>query len=95
MAWIKPRAGAEVDADQVREHCTGKLAHFKIPKHVHVLGADEEFPMTVTGKVKTNVLKERAAGTGADQLNPPPSRRRRLMATILDTPLESPERELR
>lgn len=63
MAWIKPRAGAEVDADQVREHCTGKLAHFKIHKHVHVLGADEEFPMTVTGKVKTNVLKERAAGT--------------------------------
>ena len=83
MAWIKPRAGAEVDADQVREHCTGKLAHFKIPKHVHVLGADEEFPMTVTGKVKKN------------QLNPPPSRRRRLIATILDAPLESPERELR
>jgi fatty-acyl-CoA synthase len=61
MAWVKPRAGAAVAADQIREHCTGKIAHFKIPKHVHFLGAGDEFPMTVTGKVKKNVLKERAS----------------------------------
>jgi fatty-acyl-CoA synthase len=62
MAWVKPRADAKVDAKQVRGYCTGKIAHFKLPQYVHVLAADEEFPMTVTGKVKKNVLKERATG---------------------------------
>ncbi|GAA1239727.1 hypothetical protein [Pseudonocardia alaniniphila] len=47
-----------VDAEQIREHGTGKIAHVKIPKHVHLLGAADEFPMTVTGKVQKNVLEE-------------------------------------
>jgi fatty-acyl-CoA synthase len=61
MAWVKLRAGAAVDAEQIREHCNGKIAHFKIPKHVHFLGTGDEFPLTVTGKVKKDVLKERAS----------------------------------
>ena len=28
---------------------TGKLAHYKIPRYVHIV---DEFPMTVTGKVR-------------------------------------------
>ncbi len=49
-AWIKMRAGADaLDAAAVREFATGKLAHYKIPRYVRVV---EEFPMTVTGKVR-------------------------------------------
>ncbi|GAA4819548.1 AMP-binding protein [Actinomycetospora corticicola] len=50
MAWVRLRDGvSELTAEQVREFATGKLAHYKIPRYVHVV---EEFPMTVTGKVR-------------------------------------------
>ena len=49
-AWIRMRAGAEpLDADAVRAFATGRLAHYKIPRYVLVV---EEFPMTVTGKIR-------------------------------------------
>ena len=41
--------GAPLDADAVRAFATGKLAHYKIPRYVHIV---DEFPMTVTGKVR-------------------------------------------
>ena len=31
MAWVKPRSGAAVDAEQIREHCAGRIAHFEVP----------------------------------------------------------------
>ena len=50
MAWIKLRPGAApITADALREFCLGQLAHYKIPRYVHVV---DEFPMTVTGKVR-------------------------------------------
>jgi fatty-acyl-CoA synthase len=50
MAWIKMRAGAQaLDAAAIKTFCTGKLAHFKIPRYVHIV---DEFPMTVTGKIR-------------------------------------------
>ncbi len=49
-AWIKMRPDrAPLDADAVRAFCAGKLAHYKIPRYVHIT---DEFPMTVTGKVR-------------------------------------------
>ena len=49
-AWIKLRPGAApLDATAVHQFATGKLAHFKIPRYVHIT---ENFPMTVTGKVR-------------------------------------------
>ncbi len=58
-AWIRMRAGAEpLDADAVREFATGKLAHYKIPRYVMVV---DEFPMTVTGKVRKVEMREKAA----------------------------------
>jgi fatty-acyl-CoA synthase len=57
MAWLIPRAGAELDPEQVREFCRGKIAHFKVPRYVEVV---DEFPMTVTGKVQKFKLRERA-----------------------------------
>jgi len=58
MAWIVMRPGAApLTAAAVREFCAGKLAHFKVPRYVHVV---EGFPMTVTGKVRKVEMRERA-----------------------------------
>ena len=58
-AWIKMRAGASaLDADAVRAFADGKLAHFKIPRYVMIV---EEFPMTVTGKVRKVQMREESA----------------------------------
>ena len=55
-AWLRMRPGTEpLDAERVREFATGKLAHYKIPRYVMVV---EEFPMTVTGKVRKVEMRE-------------------------------------
>ncbi|MTD45331.1 AMP-binding protein [Conexibacter sp. W3-3-2] len=55
-AWLQLRDGAPaLDADALRAFCTGRLAHYKIPRYVLVVDA---FPMTVTGKVRKNVMRE-------------------------------------
>ena len=49
-AWITMRSGAApLDAAAVQAFSSGKLAYYKIPRYVHVV---DEFPMTVTGKVR-------------------------------------------
>lgn len=56
MAWVRLRPGAEtLTAQAVREFCTGRLAHYKIPRYVHVV---DEFPMTVTGKIRKVEMRE-------------------------------------
>ncbi|HEX3335009.1 MAG TPA: AMP-binding protein [Jatrophihabitans sp.] len=58
MAWVRLREGAEeLTAESLHEFCAGKLAHYKIPRYVHVV---DEFPMTVTGKVRKVEMRERA-----------------------------------
>jgi fatty-acyl-CoA synthase len=58
MAWIKVRDGARaLSVDDVREFCQGRIAHFKVPRYVHVT---DEFPMTVTGKVQKYKMRESA-----------------------------------
>jgi fatty-acyl-CoA synthase len=55
-AWIRMKPGrAMLDAEAVRVFATGKLAHYKIPRYVHVV---DEFPMTVTGKVRKVEMRE-------------------------------------
>ncbi len=50
MAWVRLRPDADpLTAEALREFCTGRLAHYKVPRYVHVV---DEFPMTVTGKVR-------------------------------------------
>ena len=49
MAWViaARRALAGLTPEAVREFARGRLAHYKIPRYVHVV---DEFPMTVTGQ---------------------------------------------
>ncbi len=58
MAWVRLRPGAApLTVVALREFCAGKLSHYKIPRYVHVV---DEFPMTVTGKVRKVEMRERA-----------------------------------
>jgi fatty-acyl-CoA synthase len=58
MAWIRLRPGAQpLSAEQLREFCRGKLAHYKIPRYVHLT---DEFPMTVTGKIRKIEMREKS-----------------------------------
>ncbi|WP_395105248.1 AMP-binding protein [Actinomadura sp. SCN-SB] len=60
MAWIRLRPGAgPLTAEALREFCAGRLAHYKIPRYVHLV---DEFPMTVTGKVRKVQMREEAIG---------------------------------
>jgi len=58
-AWLKMRPDTTpLDADAVRAFATGRLAHYKIPRYVMVV---DEFPMTVTGKIRKVQMREEAA----------------------------------
>jgi fatty-acyl-CoA synthase len=57
-AWVRMREGAEpLTAEAVREFAAGKLAHYKIPRYVQIV---DEFPMTVTGKVRKVEMREKS-----------------------------------
>ncbi len=58
MAWVVMRPGAEpLTAQGVRAFCNGKLAHYKVPRYVHVV---DGFPMTVTGKIRKVEMRAEA-----------------------------------
>jgi len=58
MVWVRMRDGASpLTAEDIAEFCTGKVARYKIPRYVHVT---EEFPMTVTGKVRKVEMREKS-----------------------------------
>jgi fatty-acyl-CoA synthase len=73
MAWIRMRGdAAPLGVDDVREFCRGRLAHYKIPRYVQVV---DEFPMTVTGKVRKVEMREAAQRMlGLSPAAPPASR---------------------
>ena len=55
-AWVRLRPGADpLTPEALREFCTGRLAHYKIPRYVRVV---DEFPMTVTGKVRKVEMRD-------------------------------------
>jgi fatty-acyl-CoA synthase len=53
-AFVVPVAGASLTEQDVIEHCKGKIASFKIPRHVVFV---DELPMTTTGKVQKAKLR--------------------------------------
>jgi fatty-acyl-CoA synthase len=57
-AWVILRDGAPaLTAEAVREFAGGRMATYKIPRYVLVV---DEFPMTVTGKVRKVEMRERS-----------------------------------
>jgi fatty-acyl-CoA synthase len=55
-AWIRMKPGRPaLDAEAVTAFATGKLARYKIPRYVQIV---DEFPMTVTGKIRKVDMRE-------------------------------------
>jgi fatty-acyl-CoA synthase len=52
-AWAIAKPGVVLSEDDVRDFCTGQIAHYKIPKHVRIV---TEIPMTITGKPQKFVM---------------------------------------
>ena len=55
MAWVKLREGAEATGEEIKQFCRGRIAHFKVPQYVKFV---DNFPMTVTGKVRKVEMRE-------------------------------------
>ena len=47
--------GQRLSEDELREFCRGRIAHYKIPRHIRFV---EGFPMTVTGKIQKFRIRE-------------------------------------
>lgn len=59
-AFVVPSAGGDLDADGIRAFCDGKLARYKIPRHVFIRDA---LPLGASGKVlKTELRNIAVAG---------------------------------
>jgi fatty-acyl-CoA synthase len=57
VAWVKLRNGCALTEDAVKQFCHGKIANFKIPRHVSFV---DGFPMTVSGKIQKFKMRESA-----------------------------------
>jgi fatty-acyl-CoA synthase len=54
MAWIRLKEGQTATAEEIREFCRGRIAHYKVPRYVKFV---DTFPMTVTGKVQKFLMR--------------------------------------
>jgi len=55
VAWVKLHPAHEATADDLREFCKGRIAHFKTPRHIKFV---DDFPMTISGKVQKFKMRE-------------------------------------
>ena len=54
-AYVVAKSGASIDAADLRAHCRGRLADYKVPAEIHVVDA---LPKGPTGKILKRVLRE-------------------------------------
>ncbi|XP_076855650.1 medium-chain acyl-CoA ligase ACSF2, mitochondrial [Brachyhypopomus gauderio] len=54
-ACIRLKPGQECTVEEIRSYCRGQIAHFKIPRYVTFV---ESFPLTGSGKIQKNKLRE-------------------------------------
>jgi len=57
-AYVILKEGRTATEEEIIAYLTGKMANFKVPRHVEFV---KEYPMTQSGKVRKFVLRERAA----------------------------------
>jgi fatty-acyl-CoA synthase len=55
MAWVQLQPGEQATEEEIRAYCQGKIAHYKVPRHVKFV---DSFPMTVTGKIQKFVMRD-------------------------------------
>ena len=54
MAFVVPRRGATVDADELIAWCRGEMANYKVPRRVRIV---EALPLNASGKVLKHELR--------------------------------------
>jgi fatty-acyl-CoA synthase len=54
-AWVKVKEGQTLTEAAVKEFCTGRIAHYKIPRYVCFVS---DFPMSVSGKIQKFKMRE-------------------------------------
>jgi fatty-acyl-CoA synthase len=64
VAFVVARAGVTVGPDEVINFCRGKLASYKIPRQVILVG---QLPMTASGKVQKQQLREALTKRSAER----------------------------
>ena len=57
MAWVQLAEGQSVTDAAIKDFCKGKIAHFKIPRYISFVN---DFPMTVTGKIRKAEMREKS-----------------------------------
>jgi fatty-acyl-CoA synthase len=57
VVFLQAMPGQQLTVREVADHCRGRIASYKIPRHVFLV---EEFPMTGSGKVQKSKLREDA-----------------------------------
>jgi len=57
VAFVRLNPGQTLTEQDVVDHCRGKIASYKVPRHVLFV---DEFPMTGSGKVQKVKLREKA-----------------------------------
>jgi len=57
MAWVILREGELATSEELKDFCQGRIAHFKVPRHIKFVNS---FPLTVTGKVQKFVMREQS-----------------------------------
>ena len=58
MAWIKPNEGVILTEEELRNFCKDRIAHYKVPRYWKFVN---EFPMTISGKIRKVEMREIAA----------------------------------
>ena len=57
VAYVLRDQSVTLDTDDLLEHLKGKVASFKLPRHIKIV---DELPMTATGKIRKVELREQA-----------------------------------
>ena len=58
MAWIKPNEGVTLTEEELHNFCKDRIAHYKVPRYWKFVN---EFPMTISGKIRKVEMREIAA----------------------------------
>jgi fatty-acyl-CoA synthase len=57
-AWIVLKAGQTASAEEIAAFCRGRIAHYKVPRHIRFVPS---FPLTATGKAQKFAMRDAMA----------------------------------
>ena len=57
-AWVVAKAGQSVSAEELVQFCRSRIAHYKVPAHICLVG---QMPATVTGKLQKYLMRQAMA----------------------------------